>query len=395
MGRWRQHGDRPLNARLQALLSLWYALAIGSLGALHPLLASSLHREGLAGDTVAMLLMAFPLGVLVAGPVFGAVADRTGKLGSLLRWTAVGSGVAAVALALAHGPVAVAVALGALALLRAPLFPLVDALVVDLLGPQQRDYGKIRAWGSVSFIVMVQIAGAWIASDGAAPRILAGLCLAGCGALVFVLPAPPPDAAAALRVRFDGTSQLRLGGLWVLATLIGFSTAMYDFLFVVHFESLGGTPQLAAAAIGVGVALEVALMASSGLWLGRIGPRRTILIAAAAGTLRWTVTAVATEPMLAAAVQVLHGVSFGAFWVAAIALIAERAPPMRRAGATGALLATSAGLGPLLAMAAASQLLPRFGSRSIFVVAAAVALVAAILARPMLPAPAPSQRDPA
>ena len=366
------------------LLSTWYALAIGSLGALHPLLATSLHREGIDDSTVAVLLMAFPLGVLVAGPLFGAIADRTGKLGSLLRWTAVGSGIAAVALAAAHGPVAVAVALAALALLRAPLFPLVDALVVDLLGREQHNYGKIRAWGSVAFIVMVQIAGAWIHTTPAAPRILAAICLAGCGALVFLLPSPPPDAAAALRIRLGDAGQLGLGGLWVLATLIGLSTAMYDFLFVVHFESLGGSPQLAAAAIGLGVALEVALMATSGVWLGRIGPKRTILIAALAGALRWTVTAFAEDPLLAAAIQVLHGVSFGAFWVAAIALIAERAPPLHRAGATGALLATSAGLGPLLAMAAASQLLPRFGTRSLFVVAALVALIAATLVWPIL-----------
>lgn len=365
-------------------MSTWYGLAIGSLGALHPLLASSLHREGLDDATVALLLMAFPLGVLIAGPVFGAIADRSGKLAALLRTTAVGAGIAAVALAASHGPLAVALSLGALALLRAPLFPLVDALVVDLLGSQQRDYGKIRAWGSVAFIVMVQVAGAWIHETAAAPRILAGLCLAGCGVLVFLLPAPPPDAAAALRVRFDQAGQLGLGGLWLLATLIGLSTAMYDFLFVVHFESLGGSPRLAAAAIGVGVALEVAIMATSAWWLGRLGPQRTILFAAVAGALRWTVTAWATEPWLAASIQVLHGVSFGAFWVAAIALVAERAPPLRRAGATGALLATSAGLGPLLAMAAASQLLPRFGSRSLFVVAAAIACVAAMLVRPIL-----------
>ncbi len=370
MGSGRQHRSVQLiPGALRLRLAVWYALAIGSLGALHPLLASSLLRSGLDAAVVPLLLTAFPLGTLLAGPTLGRLADRSGRLDLLLRTTAVLSALAAAAFALELPPAGLVVALGALALFRAPLFPLVDALVVDLLGAERRRYGALRAWGSVAFIALVQIAGAWLVVEPRAPRILAAGCLAGCALLAFALPPPPADAAAALRVlpSRDGGN---LSSLWLVATLIGCATAMYDFLFVVHIESIGGDARMAGVAIGAGVALEVAVMATSPRWLPRLRPTRGIQLAAAAGVARWILSAALENPVQVAAVQVLHGLSFGVFWVSAIALIGERTPARMRASATGALLATSAGVGPLLAMVLASGLLPRYGTRSLFIVAA-------------------------
>ena len=249
---------------LRVRLAIWYALAIGSLGALHPLLASSLLRSGLDASVVPLLLTAFPLGTLLAGPTLGRLADRSGRLDLLLRIAAVLSALAAVAFALELPPVGLVVALAALALFRAPLFPLVDALVVDLLAAERRRYGALRAWGSVAFIALVQIAGAWLIMEPRAPRILAAACLCGCALLAFALPPPPADAAAALRALPRRDSNL--SSLWLVSTLIGCATAMYDFLFVVHIESIGGDARMAGVAIGAGVALEVAVMATSPRW---------------------------------------------------------------------------------------------------------------------------------
>ena len=101
------------------------------------------------------------------------------------------------------------------------------------------------------------------------------------------------------------------------------------------------------------------------------------LLAAAfiASALRWVGNAVLRAPAPLIALQALHGMTFGMFWSAGIAMVAATVPPKLRAtgqallvmainvgGAIGNLavgrLYDSAGPGTLFAIAAAGELLP-------------------------------------
>lgn len=351
-------------------------LAIGSLGSLHPFLALALGREGMAPATISALLALFPAGLLASGPLFAALTERSGRTGPWLRAAAILAAVSAAAMALAPGPVVLAVALGAFALLRAPLYPLVDALVLGALGARRDRYGQLRLWGSLAFIVAVQVVGAAVERWPRAPQATTAALMAGCALLAFSMPEPPAEAAAALRARAGLLRDPSLRVLWPVATLLGLATSMYDFFFAVHLEALGGAAGLAAVAMGGGVALEVAVMAVAPALVGRFGAVALIGFAAAVGVVRWVATAMLREPVWVAALQSLHGLSFGLFWVAAMAFVGERAPPGRRTAATALLMATNAGAGPLTAMPLAAWVLPTFGTEALFVVSAVASVLA-------------------
>lgn len=356
---------------------LWYVLAIGSLGTLHPFLAVALGAEGMSPGLVAGLLALFPVGLLASGPLFAALVERSGRTGPWLRAAATGAALSAAAMALVGGPVATAIALGLFALLRAPLFPLVDSLVLGALGRHRHRYGRLRLWGSLAFIVAVQVVGAALTTVARAPQWATAALMVGCALLARSLPEPPAEAAAALRAGSGLWREPALAVLWPVATLMGLGTSMYDFLFAVHLGSLGGGASLAAVAMGSGVAVEVAVMAVAPALVGRFGALPLIIVAAWVGVVRWVATATLDSAPLVAAVQSLHGLSFGLFWVAAVSFVGENAPPGRRTAATAMLLATNAGLGPLLAMPLAGAMMEAYGTKPLFWSSAACFVVAA------------------
>jgi len=162
--------------------------------------------------------------------------------------------------------------------------------------------------------------------------------------------------------------------------LHGVAHATYDFLFSVHMKQLHApTWQTTAAFVG-GLTVEVGLMAVAPMLLRRFGAAGLIRAATFTAVPRFLLTGMALPSAWIAAAQVLHGVSFGAFWVGAVALIASRAPASLRNSAQAALMAASAGVGPLILLANASWLLEVITLPTLFLLAAGLAAVATALA---------------
>lgn len=367
--------------RLRSRLSLWYALAIGSLGALHPFLGMSLSERGLPPEETAAVLALFPAGFLSAGLLWGWLADATGKPRRWMRAAALGSAFFAAGSWIAPGLPSLVAGLAGLAFARAPLIPLVDALTVTSLGADSGDYGRVRLWGSVAFAVAVFTVGALIDAWPNAPLGIATALLIGTALLTWRLPDGPFDAPKASwrqlqQLRTDPT----LNPLLHIAILHGLAHASYDFLFSVHMEKLGAPTWQTTAAFVAGLTIEVSLMAVAPALLRRFGAAGLIQIATITAVPRFLLTGAALPTGLIAASQVLHGISFGAFWIGAVALIAARAPIALRNSAQAALMAASAGVGPLLMMVGASWLLNVITLPTLFLVAAGLAGVAAALA---------------
>ena len=79
----------------------------------------------------------------------------------------------------------------------APIISFLEAVTMDVLGAEKKSYGRIRAWGSVSFIVMVLVIGKII--DLYSVDIILVLVLAGSLMLAAISPRIPAIATAQKR----------------------------------------------------------------------------------------------------------------------------------------------------------------------------------------------------
>jgi PPP family 3-phenylpropionic acid transporter len=103
-----------------------------------------------------------------------------------------------------------------------------------------------------------------------------------------------------------------------------------------------------------------------------------------------------SSPVVLIALAALHGISFGAFYVASISWVAERAPGSLRSTGQSLFVAATFGIGGLIGFTGSGRLYDAIGGSRLFLIAAVAEVipfaVAALLLvdRPRLAEPTPA-----
>jgi PPP family 3-phenylpropionic acid transporter len=320
--------------------AVWFAYfaAIGLFNPYAPLWFKDLGFSTLAIGAIASLQSWTRI---VAPYGWGWLGDHGGQRVLLIRWACAAAVLAAAALLLARGPVAVAVCTVLLFLANGAVVPLAEAALAGRLatadGMDAGRYGRVRLWGSLGFIVAVLAAGAVLERSGIG--LFPWLVLALFGALLgasLCLPASRDDVSGRADAPAIAAVLRRPEVAWFFAsvsfTVLG-HTSLYVF-FSLYLDELGHTKTAVGALWAVAVAAEVVFFAFQGRFFGRVAPVRWLQWAAALSVLRFAaIAAFGAATAVLAAVQVLHAVTFAAQHAACIALLNRHFPgPLRGRG---------------------------------------------------------------
>jgi MFS transporter, PPP family, 3-phenylpropionic acid transporter len=361
------------------LIAGFYFTFFGALGVFLPYFALWLTAHGFSATQATRVCALTPLMSLVAPPLFGLVADARRARVWLLRGCSIGSALAFGALVGAPGKIAVLVATALFAFCRSPLTALIDSTTLDHVHRHGGSYGRLRLWGSIGFLAAVS-GGGVLAEWRGLPSLIAfaTLLLVASAACALALPAPPPvkrDVSGAWRALLADRD---LALFFAAATMAQLATAAYDSAFTLHLSRLGFHGRFIGATWSIGLVAEIVLLAISPSLLPRIGAPRALTIALAVAAARWTILSRVTSPLAILALQPTHGITFGLFWVASIAIVRDRGQAMPTA-AQG-LLSSAMGVGSLVGMNVAGALLERGGGRLLFGAAGAAAAGGCLLA---------------
>ncbi len=317
-----------------------------AVGVMMPFVPPLMAAAGLTASEVGAILSAGAAMRLVAGPLGGRLADALGAPRSVMAVGAAVAGLAACLYGLATGWHGLLAANLLLAAGFAAVVPLGDALALRAARDEGWDYGRVRALGSVAFIVMAGAAG-WVADR------------AGAGSIAWILAGCFAAAAIAALALPRGTVPSRRGGgafravlalpefrrILLVAALIQGSHAAYYAFGSIHWERAGVSPVAIGMLWAWSVVAEVALFAWGRGVADRLGARGLACLAAGAGLLRWGITAetVALPALILA--QGLHGATFGAMHLATMRVMQGSIPPAV-AGTAQTML--SAGIGAVM-----------------------------------------------
>lgn len=362
------------------LARAFYFLSLGALGGMVPLLAARLDAADLGGSALGAMMAMLPLGRLLSAPMWAWAADRWRMAGLLLRIGCLVALVGAALILFAEGPLTAAAGIFLFAVGRAPLGPLVDAAVLESLsaaGTDRAEYGRIRLWGSAGFLFCALLAGDLADRVGLDPVWVGLALLAATFVCAFWFPTRgeggPAPVLPALR---ELAREPFLVPFLVTGFLQALTLSVYDTFFSTHVHALGLPDIVTGAAVAVGVTCEVVVMRFARPLLVRFGAARILLAATVLGVPRWALTAVVTDPAMLVAIQALHGVVFGAFWIAGIQLMAERAPARVMASAQSLFSAVSYGFGALLGAFLAGEVREWGGTDGVFEALAAISVLA-------------------
>ena len=358
------------------MLGLLYAVSLSWLGAVGPFLALELRDKGVGGWSFALAMTAMPLSRLLLGPLWGGLADRFRAESRVLLLAA--SLAAAATLATWWAPAALApVAVIAMSGARVGVMPLVDSHATRTLGA---GYGRVRAWGSLGFLVAA--VGASAAREHLGISTLVPGTLLAFAVLPLCLTMPSRGDAERVRVlpalrELLSSSPVR----WLLlaAALHFAGHSGYHSYFALHLESLGLGVHWTGLCIALGVGIEIGVLRMAPRLLERFGERHLILLGIGLAVPRWLLTALGPAWLVIAA-QCLHGATFAFFWIGSLARITRLAPERVRTSSVAVLGAALGGVGALAGNLGGGLLVEGPGTTTLFLVAAGTATLATLAA---------------
>ncbi len=363
---------------LQTRLALLYMTYFFAQGLFLPYWPVWLNAKGFETGQIALLLGIFPWLTVFCGPLAGRIADRTGARRSILRVLAVlfltGYGL----MEFADAPwqiIALMIVIGAAG---APYNAMVDnmTLIADRAGAPV-DYGRVRLWGSVAFIIASSLGGLALGRFGEG-AILYALIGAGCAMVVTGLAAPRlQEAEEALPVATTdasiATARPRLLGQPVfLCFLLAAAClqAQHGVLYMygtLRWRAAGVPDSVIGWLWAEGVLAEILLFLVGARVLSRLGPLNLMMLSGLAGLFRWPMLAETTWLPALILAQALHGFTFGAFHLGAMNFIRSAAPRGTTGAAQGLYAALVAGVASGLSIPLAGQLAGRFGPEAYWV----------------------------
>jgi len=266
-------------------------------------------------------------------------------------------------------------------MLLPPVMPLGESLTMLAARHGGLDYGRVRLWGSLSFIVVAVVAGRVLVDEP--PDVVYWMVLAAVALTAFsclVLPDVRPERTSSTAMSFLQPLRGRSFVLFLAAgAMIQGSHAVYYAFGTLHWQAAGYSDDVIGALWAEGVVAEIILFAFGGRLVRRLGPARLIALGGIAGAIRWLVLGLTDALPALVCVQTLHAFTFGAAHLGAIHFIAKAVPPALSATAQSLYSAVVMGLGTGLMLLASGELYAAFNAGAYLAMAAA-ALIGGVLA---------------
>ncbi|WP_300460768.1 MFS transporter [Desulfobacula sp.] len=263
----------------------------------------------------------------------------------------------------------------------APLIAFIEAFAMDELGSGGGDknrYGRIRAWGSVSFILVVAILGK--ISDLFSVNIIVALILVGYTIqALFSIPMPRAKARGErFHARVREILNVRTLIFLTCSFLMIFSHGTYYGFYSIHLDKLGYGTFFIGATWAVASIAEIVVMINSGRILKYVSLENVLFFSFLAATVRWCLlwrAVTVSEIMIA---QMLHAFTYGTFHIASILYMDLLSTGETRTLGQAVNNAVSYGLGMMAGFLLNGYLYEAYGAL-LFLMSACVSLVGAFV----------------
>jgi len=288
------------------------------------------------------------------------------------------------------------------------ILPQYETLTLNHINNDLDSYSSIRLWGSIGFIVVVSLLG-W-AFDLISLNYLPGIMLVlmvGIALNSFTLVAPPQkpnestlDYDCENESNIEQDESLSVSGFiqskgyfnWglisflVINVLVQITHGPYYVFFSIYLQQLDYSHWMIGLFWSLGVFSEIIIFWKIALFIKRWSLRELVILCLVLTAVRWLLTAYFAEiGVILILSQCLHAFSFGLLHVISVKYIAIFYPGKQKLHGQALYSGLGFGLGGALGAYFAGLSWAAYGPVWVFVAAAAIALIAAVIAYYGLP----------
>lgn len=368
----RRHGG----SQVLAVSALYGAYFIAS-GFHQPYFAIWLADRGVAATDISVVL-SVPIALRIAlAPLFGWSADRAGDRRTVIRVLAILVLAFTLFLGQMHHfwPILIFTALTMVS--WQGISPIMDATALNLVRAGiAPDYGRLRLWGSVSFIG-ASLAGGFILGRAGPPGVFAAFtCATAClVAAAFLL----PPSRGSLAGHPESSPASPPGRRWVFlavlvaAALIQASHMAFNSFGSIYLQGRGYSDATIGALWAIAAASEIGMFWAGPSIARHLLPLTVLAIAGTAAALRWMLFPLDLGLGGLVLLQVSQAATFSATYLGLMRFIATTVSE-RRAATAQSTYATVQGIASAGATLAAGPLFQAYGG-GVFIAAGCLPLV--------------------
>ena len=330
---------------------------------------------------------------IAAQPAIARIADWQGRTRQLTTALMALAAVGFLAQSAANGFWPLLILGGLTAACYQPVLPIMESVTLRHVENQVLDYGRIRLWGSVAFVAATTMAGLAVDRQGTGLVVWLMFAAMALAALACAMaPERPPN------VTVKGSQPLLRQFLsppfLVFLTTTGLISASHAVLYgfgTLNWRAQGHNESTIGLFWAVGVLAEVALFALARSYRDKISPPLLLALAALGGVVRWPLLAVVEDAAILLALQSLHGFTFGAGHLGAMAFLGKTIPAEHSATGQSLYYALVGGILAGAMFPLAGLLYARIGGNAYLVmgVISGGALVSAVILTKFIPRPHP------
>ncbi|MCW5722518.1 MAG: MFS transporter [Devosia sp.] len=342
-----------------------------------------LSEKGITPEQIGLVNAVPILAILAFNLIIGRVADRAKDWRQVIIIGSLIGGIVPIGLFFVNEFWGILLFWTLACLPGGAIAPVLDAATMRLARRNNTDFGVMRAWGTVGYMLFNGLTGylvVWFGSSVFVPLFVGLAVLRAVVSLqlpAFRVPSEQPTLAAAARPQ--GAGRLReIAKPWFILPLFGFCMVFGTHFILNAFGSLlwkqqGISEDIIGPLIALGAASEAAMMFIWKRFGGNISARRLILISAVASVLRWLVMGFGPDVGVLVLLQMTHGVTFALGYLGGVHFIANWTSE-DIAAETQSLFVVGQQMLSIIAVVVFGWLIPDLGAKAYFV-ASAFALV--------------------
>jgi PPP family 3-phenylpropionic acid transporter len=291
---------------------------------------------------------------IISPYIWGYLADKSGKGGSFILLGGVGTLVSSIALTQVTSVNLLMVVLFFFSFFWNAVLPLYEATTLRLLGSNSERYGRIRVWGSISFILLALICGFLFEYVSArwVPCIIAFWALGILISIISIRHYLREELPAQKKHSVGLASEAKRFMFWFLVAMFFLhgSTSAYYAFFDLYVIQSGYHSYASGLLISFGVVVEVLFFLKSHYFIQRWGSHLLCTLAIVLTAVRWLLTAFYADVLaILLFAQFLHVFTYAVAHAAAISLLDKYLPKNFRNRGQALYSSVSFGLGGALA----------------------------------------------
>jgi MFS transporter, PPP family, 3-phenylpropionic acid transporter len=356
---------------------LFYFFFFAAASGLFPFTALYYHSIGLSGAQIGLLVGSAPLITLIGAPLWTGIADASHHYKLVMSFTIIVAIVCALIIPALRNFVLLFPLVLIYAFSSAAIPSLGDSATMSMLGDRREMYGRVRLGGTIGWGAMAYISGLLIDRNG----IVWAYWIYAVGmTLTLIVSQGLVFNKVEKRDSFwSGIGALLANQRWVLflgmAFICGLGMASINSYQFVYLAEIGASKSLMGLSLTISTLSELPVMFFGDRLLRHFQARGLLVLGMVIIGVRVLLYAAFNSPIAILFLQLMHGCTFPAIWIAGVSYAHEIAPSGLKATAQGLFSAMMMGIGAGLGGLLGGLLIGSIGGRGMYLVFGALVLV--------------------